>query len=103
MDLFLYFLAGMFAFNAIPHVVSGVIGNRHMTPFGKESTAIVNVLWGFSNVAVAAFLLSLTTEGLRPPQSSEAIIAYLVGGFALSLTAAWMFSNPNARMPWWKK
>lgn len=103
MDLFLYFLAGMFAFNAVPHLVSGVIGNHHMTPFGKESSAMTNVLWGFTNIAGAAFLLSLTTNGLLPPKTSEAIIAVLLGGFVLSLTAAWMFSNPNARMPWWKK
>ena len=97
-----YLLAGMFTFNSLPHLISGVIGNKHMTPLAKDSSAVVNVVWGFINLALGVYLLSLATGslGLIPPASG--LISYLVGGLVLSLIAASMFSNPNAKMPWWK-
>ena len=101
MEYVLYFLAGNFAFNAIPHIVSGVIGNKHMTPFGKESSAIVNVVWGFANIAIAVVILNFTQAGIQPPPSGDYVIALLAGGFVMSLMAAKLFSNPNAKMPWW--
>ena len=101
-DLVLYFLAGMFAFNSFPHLISGIIGNKHMTPFGKESSAVLNVLWGFLNIAIAVFILSFTKAGIQPPPAPEYVIAVLVGGLVMALIDASMFSNPNAKMPWWK-
>lgn len=102
MELVLYFLAGMFAFNSLPHLIPGIIGNRHMTPFGKDSSAIVNVLWGFVNIAVAAVILNFTPNGIHLPPTANGFVALAVGGLVMSLMAANMFSNPNARMPWWK-
>ncbi|ADB62710.1 hypothetical protein Htur_3851 (plasmid) [Haloterrigena turkmenica DSM 5511] len=51
-----YALIGLFATNAIPHVVRGITGRRHMTPFGSDSSAALNVLWGSANAAVAGTL-----------------------------------------------
>ena len=101
-DLVWYFFSGMFLFNSIPHLVSGVIGNTHMTPFGKSSSAILNVGWGFLNIAVGVLILSLVSGEIRFPSTPEGIGVFLVGGLVMSLMAANMFSNPNSKMPWWK-
>ena len=102
LDLVLYFFAGMFVFNALPHLVTGVVGNKHMTPFGKDSSAVINVLWGFLNIAIVVLVLSFTSAGIQPPPLPEFIISVLVGGLVMSLMNANLFSNPNAKMPWWK-
>ena len=57
----LEFLAGMFLGNGVPHFVHGVSGAPFQSPFAKppgvgESSAVVNVVWGFGNF-VAGFLL----------------------------------------------
>jgi hypothetical protein len=102
MDLVLYFLAGTFVFNSIPHIASGVIGNKHMTPFGKDSSAFLNVLWGFLNLYGGVLLLNFTSSGIKLPNDNPSMAAFLVGGLVMSLMAASLFSNPNAKMPWWK-
>ena len=101
MEFVFYFLAGFFAFNSLPHIISGIIGNKHMTPFGKETSAMVNLLWGFVNVIISLGILGFTQVGIQPPPSSEFVITYLVGGLVISLMDANLFSNPNAKMPWW--
>jgi len=101
-DLVWFFLSGMFLFNSLPHLISGAIGNRHMTPFGKDSSAILNVGWGFLNLAVAVLILSLASGEIRLPSSPEGIGTFLVGGLVMSLMDANLFSDPNAKMPWWK-
>jgi hypothetical protein len=57
-----YFAGGLFLANAIPHYVAGVSGAKFQSPFAKppgvgESSAIVNVVWGFVNFVVAGVLL----------------------------------------------
>lgn len=101
-DLVWYFFSGMFAFNSLPHIISGVIGNKHMTPFGKDSSAILNVLWGFLNLSLSVLVMSFVTGNLQLPSFPQGIAAFLIGGLVLSLMAANMFSNPNSKMPWWK-
>jgi hypothetical protein len=46
-------LAGLFAANGVPHFVKGSLGQKHQTPFGKNSSAVVNVCWGWVNFMVA--------------------------------------------------
>ena len=58
-----YFFGGVFLANAIPHFVSGVTGHPFQSPFANPpgqglSTALVNVLWGSFNLAVAYLLLA---------------------------------------------
>lgn len=57
-----YFFGGLFLANAVPHLVSGMEGRAFQTPFATPpgeglSSSIVNVLWGFFNVAVGYVLL----------------------------------------------
>ena len=57
-QLYVYsFLAGVLGANGVPHFVKGVLGEKHMTPFGRPSSALVNVVWGWVNFVVAALLL----------------------------------------------
>jgi hypothetical protein len=51
------FLSGLFAANGIPHFIKGGLGQKHQTPFGKSSSAVINVCWGWANFAVAAICL----------------------------------------------
>jgi hypothetical protein len=58
-----YFLGGAFAANAVPHLVSGVMGRPFQTPFAKPSgeglsSSTVNVVWGFCNAVAACLLLA---------------------------------------------
>jgi hypothetical protein len=57
-----YLFGGAFLCNAIPHLVSGVMGRPFQTPFAKPpgqglSSSTVNVLWGFLNLAAAYVLI----------------------------------------------
>ncbi len=56
MSYILFFLFGLFAANGVPHFVKGVTGERHVTPFGKPSSAQVNVIWGVVNFYIAFWL-----------------------------------------------
>jgi hypothetical protein len=56
-----FFLGGAFLANALPHVLSGMMGRPFQSPFAKPpgeglSSSIVNVAWGFANLAVAYWL-----------------------------------------------
>jgi hypothetical protein len=57
-----WFFGGIFLANALPHFVSGVLGQPFQSPFAKPpgkglSSSTVNVLWGFANLVVAWLLL----------------------------------------------
>jgi hypothetical protein len=57
-ELYVYsFIAGVFGANGVPHFVKGSLGQKHQTPFGKDSSSIINVLWGWANFVVAAGFL----------------------------------------------
>lgn len=56
MSYMLFFLLGFFATNGVPHFVKGITGEKHMTPFGKPSSAQVNVLWGIANFYIAFWM-----------------------------------------------
>lgn len=59
-QLYVYsFFAGLFGANGVPHFVKGVLGKKHQTPFGRPSSAMVNAIWGWANLVVAALLLYL--------------------------------------------
>ena len=57
-----YFWGGLFLSNAVPHVVSGMMGRPFQSPFAKPpgeglSSSTVNVLWGFFNLAIGYLLV----------------------------------------------
>ena len=61
LHLLSYFFCGAFLANAVPHLVSGMMGRPFQSPFAKPpgqglSSSTVNVLWGFFNL-VAGYLL----------------------------------------------
>jgi hypothetical protein len=66
-----YFFGGAFLANAVPHFVNGISGQPFQSPFAHPpgeglSSALVNVLWGFTNLVVAYLLLGkLGTFELR--------------------------------------
>jgi hypothetical protein len=62
LPLISYFFGGLFLTNAVPHVVSGLLGQAFQTPFANppgqgRSTSVVNVLWGAFNLIVSYLLL----------------------------------------------
>jgi hypothetical protein len=57
-----YFFGGAFLANAVPHFVSGVMGEPFQSPFANPpgqglSSSTVNVLWGFFNIVVGYVLV----------------------------------------------
>ena len=57
-----YGFGGAFLANAVPHYVSGMMGRPFQSPFAKPSgkglsSSTVNVVWGFTNLALAYLLI----------------------------------------------
>ena len=90
-QLYLFsFLAGLFAANGIPHFIKGVTGQKHQTPFGKPSSAVVNVCWGWINLVVAAIFLYF---GYVRDHEYIAFVLFAVGALLMSLFSAWVWSK----------
>ncbi|KKR81293.1 MAG: hypothetical protein UU73_C0003G0143 [Candidatus Daviesbacteria bacterium GW2011_GWA1_41_61] len=108
MELLWYFLAGFFTWNSIPHLVPGIMGQTHMTPFKRVSSPMLNVVWGFINLIIGLYVLGIAagTGGFALPWDAgltgSNFWAYLAGAIAVAITAAWLFGRPNARLPWHK-
>ena len=99
-------VAGAFAANSIPHLVKGITGQRHMTPFARSSSAAVNVIWAFANIVLALLVLQAASgrEFFAFPTQMELaginLWAFLLGAFVTALWLAIFWSDPNARLPW---
>jgi len=91
------FFSGMFLFNSIPHLVQGICGKRHMTPFGVKSSAAVNIIWGWVNIIAGGLLLYISGPG---GWGIFSLIVFCAGGFIISIYLAFFWSNPDARLPW---
>ncbi len=57
LDLLAWFFGGACLANAVPHVVSGMMGRPFQSPFAKPpgqglSSSTVNVVWGFANILI---------------------------------------------------
>lgn len=90
------FFGGAFLTNAVPHLVSGVLGRPFQSPFAKPrgvglSSSTVNVLWGFANL-VTAYLL-LVRLGASDWESGLDVSAAGLGALALALFAARHFGK----------
>lgn len=79
--------AGMVGANAVPHFVKGIIGSRHQSPFGKPSSAVVNVIWGSANLVGALWLgiLGCHYRISVGPGGTVAIGGALIMGVALAV------------------
>ncbi len=93
-----YFLGGAFLANAVPHLVSGVMGKPFQSPFAKPpgqglSSSTVNMLWGFFNLVVAYLLVCRV--GDFELRDAPQVTALGLGAFLLSLFAARHFGRFN--------
>jgi hypothetical protein len=91
-----YFFGGALLTNAVPHWVSGLMGRAFQSPFAKPhgvglSSSIVNVLWGFLNLAVAYILLCRV--GHLDLQAPDQVIALGLGVLLTSVMTARMFGR----------
>ena len=101
-DYLAHFLAGAFLPNGVPHFVQGICGNKFQSPFASppgvgESSAIVNVLWGWFNFAIAGALLRYFFPPLPPPLGGS--IATALGVLVAALWLANHFGKVRKSTP----
>ena len=93
-----YFFGGMFLSNAVPHLVSGVMGRPFQSPFATPhgeglSSSTLNVLWGAFNIAIGYLLIcQVGNFDLRDPM--QALVAGS-GGLLMAMLCARMFGRFN--------
>lgn len=90
------FFGAAFLTNAVPHLVSGLVGRAFQTPFAKPpgvglSSSTVNVLWGFANVA-AAYVLLVRLGGFDLRSTADAAAAGL-GALLMGVLTARLFGR----------
>ena len=91
-----YFFSGIFLANAVPHIVSGVMGRPFQSPFAKPpgqglSSSTVNVLWGFFNAAIGYMLV--LGVGHFEVRSTSDVLAFAAGALLISLQFARHFGR----------
>jgi hypothetical protein len=91
-----WFFGGAVLANAVPHLVSGLMGRAFQSPFAKPpgeglSSSTVNVLWGFVNMVVG-YVLVLRVGDFDLRSTGDAIAVGL-GILVLSLFSARNFGR----------
>ena len=91
-----YFFAGVLSSNAIPHLVSGVLGRSFQSPFAKPpgkglSSSTVNVAWGFFNLVVAYLLIARV--GTFEWRTTSHVVPFALGFLLMSLSSARQFGK----------
>jgi hypothetical protein len=91
-----YFFGGAFLANAVPHLVSGMMGRAFQSPFAKPpgqglSSSTVNVLWGAFNTVVGYALVCRVGDFELRTTSDAAALG--VGAFLMSLLHARLFGR----------
>ena len=91
-----YFFGGIFLANAVPQLVSGMMGRSFQSPFAKPpgqglSSSTVNVLWGFFN-AVIGYLLVLRVGDFNVRSTSN-VLAPAIGALLIGLFSARHFGQ----------
>ena len=86
-----YFFGGIFLANAVPHFVSGTMGQPFQSPLAKPpgqgfSSSIVNVLWDFSTRSSAT--CSCWVAGHFDARSTSNFLVLAVGALPISLQSA---------------
>lgn len=82
---------GLFLANAVPHLVSGMMGRAFPSPFAKPpgeglSSSVVNVAWGLANL-VPGYVLLYPVGGFEIASRDDAIAAGTGFGVAALITA----------------
>jgi len=86
----LQFVSGLFLANGVPHFVQGISGHPFQSPFASprgvgESSPIVNVVWGFANLAVGfAILWSFF------PKGADVVLEWVVVGLGVLVMAIFL-------------
>ena len=91
-----YLFGGAFLANAVPHFVSGMMGQPFRSPFAKPSgvglsSSTVNFLWGFANFVVAYLLIARV--GRFDPRAPDQIAALAAGVLLFGLFSARHFGR----------
>ena len=91
-----HFFGGIFLTNAIPHFVSGMLGQPFQSPFAKPpgkglSSSTVNTLWGFFN-AVVGYLLVVCVGNFDLKSASD-VLPLALGALLISLFSARHFGR----------
>jgi hypothetical protein len=94
--LIAYVFGGAFLANAVPHLVSGMMGRPFQSPFAKPpgqglSSSTVNVLWGFFNLA-AGYVLVCRVGDIDLHRTPDAV-ALGFGVLVMSVFAARHFGR----------
>ncbi|WGS54088.1 hypothetical protein LFL96_23940 [Paraburkholderia sp. D15] len=89
------FFAGALLCNCVPHLVAGLQGLPFPTPFAKprgigNSSPLVNVLWGFANLAVG---LLIAARHASMADAGPDAAALLAGGLAIGIFMALHFGK----------
>jgi len=88
----IYFFAGAFLANSIPHFVNGISGRKFPTPFTRPvGGPTVNVVWGFMNFVVGYLLLILV--GSFAFGFTYDSLAVLLGIFAIGISNSIVFGK----------
>jgi hypothetical protein len=98
LSLLSYFFGGAILANAIPHVVSGMMGRPFQSPFAAPpgeglSSSTVNVVWGFFNLAVGYVLVGRVGDFAWTDTGDVAACG--AGAFLLALFLARRFGRFN--------
>jgi hypothetical protein len=98
LDLGSYFFGGAFLANAVPHLVSGMMGRPFQSPFAKPpgqglSSSTINVLWGFFNLVVGYLLV--WRVGNFDLRDAKDIAALGLGLLLMSIACARLFGRFN--------
>lgn len=91
-----YFFGGLFLTNAVPHLVSGLLGQAFQSPFAKPpgrglSSSTVNILWGWFNMVVSYFLV--LHVGKFDIYSLADVASVGVGGLLMAIQSARHFGQ----------
>ena len=91
-----YLFGGAFLANAVPHFVSGVMGQPFQSPFAKPpgkglSSSSVKVLWGFANFVIAYLLIARV--GDFNPHAADQVVAVGLGVLLIGVTSARLFGR----------
>ena len=98
----LHFIGGVFLANGVPHFVQGICGNRFQTPFASppgvgESSAVVNVVWGWVNLLIGGLLMRLVFPPRLTPLFDLIVLA--LGALLIALWLADHFSKVRTAAP----